>query len=109
MTQLKINTGLTPNDKSADSLYSAFNKVNANFTELYGLAGTGTGGVLTQEMVQDYAASMISNGTHTGITIVYDDAANVIDFTVESLLNLDGGSASSVYGHEDVLIDGGSA
>jgi hypothetical protein len=107
MTQLKINTGSTPNDKSADSLYSAFNKVNANFTELYGL--TGTGGVLSQEMVQDYAASMISNGTHTGISIVYNDAANVIDFTVESLSNLDGGSASSVYGHEDVLIDGGSA
>jgi hypothetical protein len=107
MTQLKINTGSTPNDKSADSLYSAFNKVNANFTELYGLVGTG--GSLTQEMVQDYAAAMFTNGTHTGISIVYNDAANVIDLTVDSLLNLDGGSASSVYGQEDMLIDGGSA
>jgi hypothetical protein len=108
MTQLKINTGNTPNDKSADSLFSAFNKVNANFTELYGLVGTG-GGSLTQEMVQDYAAAMFTNGTHTGISIVYNDAANVIDLAVDSLVNLDGGSASSVYGQEDMLIDGGSA
>jgi hypothetical protein len=107
MTQLKINTGTTPNDKSADSLYSAFNKVNTNFTELYGLVGSG--GALTQEMVQDYAAAMFINGIHTGITIVYNDASNEMNLSVDTLLNLDGGSASSVYGQEDMLIDGGGA
>lgn len=106
MTQLRINTGSTPNDKSADSLYSAFNKVNTNFTELYSLVGTGG---MTEQMVQDYTAAMFTNGTHTGISVVYDTVSRVIDLTVDSLINFDGGSASSVYGQEDMLVDGGSA
>ena len=32
-----INMGTTPNDRTGDSLYVAFNKVNDNFIELYGL------------------------------------------------------------------------
>lgn len=35
MTQLVINTGTQPNDTTGDPLQLAFNKVNANFTELY--------------------------------------------------------------------------
>lgn len=107
MTQLLINTGSTPNDKSADSLYSAFNKVNANFTELYDTLGPGGGSALTKEMVEDYTAAMFTNGSHTGISIVYDDSHNVIDLAVDTLVNVDGGSASSIYGQTDMLIDGG--
>jgi len=33
-----INMGTTPNDRTGDSLYVAFNKVNDNFIELYGLS-----------------------------------------------------------------------
>jgi hypothetical protein len=33
-----INMGTTPNDRTGDSLYVAFNKVNDNFVELYGLS-----------------------------------------------------------------------
>jgi hypothetical protein len=33
-----INMGSTPNDRTGDSLYTAFNKVNDNFVELYGLS-----------------------------------------------------------------------
>ena len=32
-----INMGTVPNDRTGDSLYVAFNKVNDNFVELYGL------------------------------------------------------------------------
>ena len=32
-----INMGTAPNDRTGDSLYVAFNKVNDNFIELYGL------------------------------------------------------------------------
>ena len=35
MTKKIINVGTTPNDRSGDSLRSAFTKINDNFTELY--------------------------------------------------------------------------
>jgi hypothetical protein len=35
MAKQTINVGTTANDKSGDSLRSAFIKINANFTELY--------------------------------------------------------------------------
>ncbi len=35
MTKQVINVGSSPNDRSGDSLRSAFQKINANFTELY--------------------------------------------------------------------------
>lgn len=35
MTKQTINVGATANDKKGDSLRAAFQKVNANFTELY--------------------------------------------------------------------------
>ncbi len=35
MTQQTINIGTTANDRSGDNLRTAFQKVNANFTELY--------------------------------------------------------------------------
>ena len=38
MSKLTINTGASDNDKSGDTLRTAFTKVNANFTELYATA-----------------------------------------------------------------------
>jgi hypothetical protein len=35
MTQLNINVGQSPNDKNADSLRTAFTKINANFSDLF--------------------------------------------------------------------------
>jgi hypothetical protein len=35
MTQQIINVGTTENDRKGDSLRAAFQKTNANFTELY--------------------------------------------------------------------------
>lgn len=39
MTQLIINTGITPNDRNGDSLRAAFIKINTNFTDLYNSVG----------------------------------------------------------------------
>ncbi len=39
MTKQTINVGITANDKQGDSLRAAFQKVNANFTELYTALG----------------------------------------------------------------------
>lgn len=40
---------------------------------------------LTQEEVEDYAGALVANatGTHTGITITYQDATNDMDFVVD--------------------------
>lgn len=40
MAKQIINVGTTANDKSGDSLRSAFIKINANFTELYSSSET---------------------------------------------------------------------
>lgn len=40
MTNSVINVGTTPNDRNGDSLRTAFQKINANFTELYANIGT---------------------------------------------------------------------
>lgn len=40
MAKQIILTGTSPNDKTGDKLRDAFNKINANFTELYDVLGT---------------------------------------------------------------------
>jgi hypothetical protein len=102
MAQNTVNVGQTPNDRSADSIRAAFQKINANFSELYALTGVSN---LT-ELAQDYAAAMFVNGTHEGISVVYDDVNNKLNLTVAQ--DYDGGAASTVY-DDDITIDGGGA
>jgi len=66
MTKQIINVGATANDKQGDSLRAAFQKVNANFTELYeaiGLSDTGQDTSLT------FVGSTISTDDSSSITI----------------------------------------
>jgi hypothetical protein len=44
-------------------------------------------------MVQDYAAAMFTSGTHTGISVVYNDTGNKMNLTVQ----IDGGDASTHF------------
>ncbi len=65
MAKQAINVGTTANDKKGDSLRAAFQKVNANFTELYeavGLAATG----------QDTALTFL------GSTLSTDDSSSIV-------------------------------
>jgi hypothetical protein len=80
MAKQNINVGTTANDKKGDSLRAAFQKVNANFTELYkavGLADTGQDTALT------FVGSTI--GTDDSSSIVIDRAT-----TITSNLNVGG-------------------
>lgn len=102
MAKQTINIGTTANDKTGDSLRAAFQKVNANFTELYNLTGVTS---LT-ELAQDYAAQMFLNGDHEGATVEYNDSTNKLNIIVAQ--DYDGGSASTVYDN-DTTLDGGGA
>jgi len=80
MAKQNINVGTAANDKKGDSLRAAFQKVNANFTELYkavGLADTGQDTALT------FVGSTI--GTDDSSSIVIDRAT-----TITSNLNVGG-------------------
>ena len=106
MSQLLIKTGTVPNDKTGDSLFTAFNKVNANFTELYTLTG-GTPANL-KELIQDTIAEMIANGTLFGLSATYDDPNNTLNlYNTSSIVN--GGNASTIFDVNDLSFNGGDA
>ena len=65
MTKQAINVGTTANDKKGDSLRAAFQKVNANFTELYEAVGLATTG-------QDTALTFL------GSTLSTDDSSSIV-------------------------------
>jgi hypothetical protein len=104
MAKKTINLG-TPNGKNGDVIRDAFQKVNDNFNEIYALTG-GSVDALT-ELAQDYAAEMFVNGNHSGLTATYDDSANKLNLILD--MNIDGGTASTVYDAADLTIDGGGA
>lgn len=81
MAQRIINIGTLPNDRSGDPLRVAFEKINANFTELF------SGVVLN--------ASVDGGGAPT----IYSAAS----------MNIDGGGAATVYGPNDFNLNGGGA
>jgi hypothetical protein len=91
MAKQTINIGQTANDKTGDPLRTAFQKVNSNFNEIYSLIGNTAEGLT--ELAQDYAADMIVDGTHNGVSVDYDDQNNKINFS----LNIDGGNASTSF------------
>ncbi len=97
MVKKVINVGATANDKTGDPLRTAFGKINDNFTELYNLTGVTS---LT-ELAQDYAAAMFTNGTHSGITVTYDDSNNKLNLTVSE-------SNKLVAGSKEVVLTGGA-
>lgn len=102
MVKKVINVGATANDKTGDPLRTAFGKINDNFTELYNLTGVTS---LT-ELAQDYAAEMLVNGNHVGVSVEYNDTNNTLNITVEQ--DIDGG-ASSTFFDDNITIDGGGA
>jgi len=77
MTKKVINVGTAANDKKGDSLRAAFQKVNANFTELYTALGLDNGSL------------NLGAFTFTGSTLsTTDSTAIVIDQTTTVTSNL---------------------
>ena len=90
MTQKIIDVGGQANDGAGDSIRSAFDKVNLNFTELYKIR----------------TPSPDIDSTCTGCMSNIDGGAMWTVYNVE--FNIDGGAASTVYNAE-FNIDGGGA
>ena len=67
----------------------AFKMVNDNFDELYAILAVSS---LT-ELAQDYAAAMLTGGTHSGVNVEYIDSTNKLNITV----TIDGGAASTTF------------
>jgi hypothetical protein len=88
MSKQIINLG-NENAGNGDPLRIAFSKINSNFDELYATLSVSS---LT-ELAQDYAAAMLTTGTHSGINVVYNDSTNKLNLTVV----IDGGTASSTF------------
>jgi hypothetical protein len=88
MSKQIINLG-NENAGNGDPLRIAFGKINGNFDELYATLSVSS---LT-ELAQDYAAAMLTTGTHSGINVVYNDSTNKLNLTVI----IDGGTASSTF------------
>jgi hypothetical protein len=111
MTKQIINVGIA--DKgNGDPIRTAFQKVNSNFNELYGLIG---GGSDTTDIIKDTAAEMLVEGVHNGITVNYNATSKVIKLSVSTVstgavsIDMDGGAAATIYDLIGLNIDGGSA
>lgn len=82
MAKQTINIGLQANDRQGDPLRTSFEKINANFTELY----------LNQNTSNiDLNGNIISS--NTGITLSTNNGDNIWDFGIDGIFKL---SASSV-------------
>ena len=75
MTQQVINNGSAAGDGQGENLYSAFGKVNANFTELYArpIGGSPAGST-------NYIQYNVSGAFAASIKYQWDDAANTMTF-----------------------------
>lgn len=93
MAKQTINVGATPNDRSGDSLRSAFQKINTNFTELYTSLGL------------DVAPLNLGAFEFTGSTLSTTDSSSItIDqaTTVTSNLTVGGDILPSVANGGDL-------
>jgi len=95
MAQLTINTGTSAGAGDGDTLYTAFNKINTNFTEVYS------------------KITVLENGTIAVAgavkgTVVGDDSTILVD-GVSSSINLDGTVKGNIIPDADEAYDIGSS
>ena len=108
MAKLDIDIGTLGNPSTGDSLRTAFNKVNTNFTELYGVVGDPDSGLLTTN-VTNGNIKVQPNGTG----IVEIDQLQVTDGAITSLitngdLTLSGNGTGEVAVSSDVNMTSGT-
>src|SRR4029077_10267264 len=91
MVQQIINVGSAPNDGTGDPHRTAFQKANANFTELYGAVVTSPNGRLTLQsgtpvMTTTQAAqTTIFYSPFTGVLVPIFDGSNFATTTFSEL------------------------
>ena len=84
MAQQTINIGSAANDGTGDPLRTAFDKVNDNFTELYGVTAAGTG-----NNVAISGNSIISENSNGNIVLDPNGTGNVVIATGAELVITD--------------------
>lgn len=88
MTQQTINVGANANDRKGDSLRTAFQKVNANFTELFNSSGfTGT----TDRLINNDAELILSS---TGV-LTFPDGLTITNSVFEQRVESEGDAVGS--------------
>lgn len=75
----QTNITVTYNDTNGTLNFSRTNDVATSNTDA--LTEGSTNLYFTEERAQDAAASMIVNGTHTNITVAYNDSSNTLNLT----------------------------
>lgn len=115
MTQRIVNIGTGPNTKDGDTVRNAFDKINQNFTELYGLVGEATDGQIRTDIIGSVFAddsTVLVDAINQKIFIreLNVEGQILIGGTpIEALVaDYDGGAASTVY-EEALNINGGGA
>lgn len=96
--QQTVNTGTNPNDGTGDSLRGAFAKVNANFTEVYGILATNVG-TLPFSSITATPVTLSGYGITNGVSYVYAAAnyAPISSPTFTGTVTIPGGASISGY------------
>jgi hypothetical protein len=125
MAQLTINTGSGAGAGDGDSLFTAFNKVNTNFTEVYTRIIALEDGSITTNVIGDLKGSLYADdstilvdaisSTHYGNfvgnltgSVVGDDSTPIID-GVSSSINLNGTVKGNIVPDTNIAYDIGSS
>lgn len=93
-TQSVINTGATANDGTGDSIRTAFNKINTNFTTLWSAVYTNG--------VSEFGTNIVLSGN----TLFDGNLTNNLELGDIAQLTLDG-TDTGVYGVSTLFLDGG--
>ena len=114
--QQNINIGTADNANDGDTLRAAFRKVRKMFAEIYGdtdaenLTDTETVPSTSfdthiTEKIEDTVDAMFSGGTHSNITVTYDDSDGTLDLSVAADIT----DVNAGAGLTGVNEDGGAA
>jgi hypothetical protein len=113
MAKQIIRVGTGPNTGTADSIRVAFEKVNANFTELYSELSSVELGEVTWTSItgKPTFAAVATSGNYDDLTnkpVIVTDLSQLTDNQGLLADSFDGGGAASEY-NEEQTIDGGQA
>ena len=113
MSKQTINVGITANDRKGDSLRAAFQKVNANFTELYTqIENISIGSVSWNDVTNKPTFAIVATtGNYNDLINQPEIPIDISDLTDNQGLlaeSFDGGGAAADF-NEDETLDGGGA
>ncbi len=116
MAKQNINVGTTANDKKGDSLRAAFQKVNANFTELSAsltITGANTGTTGVGVFKEKVGAELRFKKLVSGTKMLLDDAGETVivnNTSPDAFIRFDTDSGSMLAStHQQITLAGAAA